>query len=217
VAEEVGGEYEVCDVGDRAAVDRVAGAVRARHPRIELLVNNAGIPGAGGFLDLEPERIEEVVRVNYLGSVWCLRAFLPALAAGAPSHVVNVISLTGLIPVPGSGPYSASKHAQAAFSRAGATELQPRGVAMHGVFPGLVHTEGFPQRGRYGALVDRLIVEPEDVARAILRAVDEGRREVYVPWWYRLPAGLRRLAPGTLVRAAAGARSRLTAGVTRGK
>ena len=51
-------------------------------PRIELLVNNAGIPGRGEFLDGDPERIESVMRINYLGGVWCLRAFLPGARGG---------------------------------------------------------------------------------------------------------------------------------------
>jgi NAD(P)-dependent dehydrogenase (short-subunit alcohol dehydrogenase family) len=55
----------------------MASAVRERHPEIALLVNNAGVAGRGNFLDLPPERIEELIRINYLGSVWCLRAFLP--------------------------------------------------------------------------------------------------------------------------------------------
>jgi short-subunit dehydrogenase len=211
LAEELDGEYEVCDVGDRAAVDAAARRVRDRHPRIGLLVNNAGIPGRRGFLDAEPERIEEVARVNYLGSVWCLRAFLPALEAGAPSHVVNVVSVAGVIAVPRSGPYSAAKHAQAAFSRAVEPDLQVRGVAVHAVFPGLVETEGFPQRGRYGSVVDRLVVDPEDVARAIVGAVEHDRREVFVPWWYRVPVGLRALAPGLVARVLARARSRAAA------
>src|SRR5439155_1135195 len=75
LADELGAERERCDVADRADVERVAAAVRERHPAVDLLVNNAGIPGRGGFLELEPERIEALVRVNYLGAVWCLRAF----------------------------------------------------------------------------------------------------------------------------------------------
>ena len=56
VAEELGAEWETCDVGDRAAVERLAASVRERHPSIGLLVNNAGIPGRGGFLRATPER-----------------------------------------------------------------------------------------------------------------------------------------------------------------
>jgi uncharacterized protein len=201
LAAELGAEYEVCDVGDREAVDRVGATVTARHPRIGLLVNNAGIPGRSGFLEAEPERIEAVVRVNYLGSVWTVRAFLPALEAGAPSHVVNVVSVAGLVAVPASGPYSAAKHAQATFSRAIRPQLRSRGVHVHAVYPGWVETEGFPQRGKLGnSLAERLVIEPEQVARSIVRAIEKGRSEVVVPRVYRLPALVHALAPGLLGR-----------------
>src|SRR5437763_14883921 len=146
LAEEIGGEYEVCDVGDREAVERTAAAVLERHPRIGLLVNNAGIPARTGFVDGDPERIELVTHVNYLGGVWCLRAFLPGLLAATPSDVVNVPAAAGTVTAGTYGPYAASKHPQLSFSRAAAAELNPRGVRVHLVMPGLVETEGFPQR-----------------------------------------------------------------------
>jgi NAD(P)-dependent dehydrogenase (short-subunit alcohol dehydrogenase family) len=69
VAAELGAEAEVCDVGDREAVEAVAARVGERHPAVNLLVSCAGLPGhGGGFLDLPPERIEELTRTNYLGS-----------------------------------------------------------------------------------------------------------------------------------------------------
>ena len=202
LAEELGGEFEVCDVGDREAVERVAAAVRERHPALGLLVNNAGIPGRVDFLAADPERIEAVMRVNYLGSVWCLRAFLPALEAGAPSDVVNVVSVAGTIAAGSSGPYTASKHAQLAFSRTVAGALRGRGVRVHTVLPGFVETEGFPQREHLPRAFHRLIAEPEDVAAAIVRTIERDRREAFVPRWYRLPALAGGLVPGLVARAA---------------
>jgi NAD(P)-dependent dehydrogenase (short-subunit alcohol dehydrogenase family) len=203
VAQEVGAEHEVCDVGDRAAVERVARAVRERHPAIRLLVNNAGIPGRGGFLDLEPERIEAVVRTNYLGSVWSLRAYLPALEAAAPADVVNVVSVAGTVAAGHAGPYTASKHAQLAFSRSAAVELAPRGIRVHTVNPGYIHTPGFPNRDRFGnAALRRLVADPDAVATTILRAVEGNRSEQFVPWWYRPAAVVQAAAPGLLSRAA---------------
>src|SRR5512132_4114931 len=67
VAEELDAEAEVCDVGDRAGVGALAERVLARHQRIKLLVNNAGVPGRADFIDGEPERIENVMRINYFG------------------------------------------------------------------------------------------------------------------------------------------------------
>jgi short-subunit dehydrogenase len=201
LAEELGAETEICDVGDRAAVDRAAGVVMARHPRISLLVNNAGIPGRTGFIDATPERIEEVTRVNYLGSVWCLRAFLPALEEARPSHVVNVVSVAGTVSGAGtSGLYSASKHAQLAFSRSVAGELEPRGVHVHTILPGFAETEGFPQRGVLPRSMERFVIEADDIAKAIVTAVEKNRREVFVPRYYRVATLAQALTPGIVAR-----------------
>jgi len=200
LAAEVGGEAEVCDVADREAVERVAAAVLERHPRIALLVNNAGIPGRTTFLDGDPDRIEQVMRVNYLGSVWCLRAFLPGLEVASPSDVVNVVSVAGTVAAPAGGPYAASKHAQLAFSRSVEPLLRGRGVRVHTVLPGPVETEGFPQRGRLGnRFLEPTIVEPEQVADRIVSMVARGRTESFIPRWYRAFGVAQALVPG-LVR-----------------
>src|SRR5437660_79925 len=176
-------EHEECDVADREMVNAVAARVLERHPRIDLLVCNAGIAARGDFLDTEPERIEAVMRTNYFGSVWCVLAFLPGLGEG--SAVVNIASVAGVFAV---GPYSASKHAQLAFSRSVAVELNPRGVHVLSVLPGYVETPGFPQRARLGFLGRRLVIDPSLVAKRTVDAVDAKRREIVVPRWYR-PAG----------------------------
>lgn len=203
LAEEVGGEYEVCDVGRREDVERVAAKVSDRHPQIQLLVNNAGIPGRAGFVAIDDERLEEVLRVNYLGGVWCLRAFLPALEAAGRADVVNIVSVAGAVAFGPAGPYSASKHAQLAFSRSTTVELRPRGIHVHTVNPGFVETEGFPQATVLrSALLRRLVVDPEHVARQVIRVIERDKRETFVPRWYRLAAIAQALAPGVLARLA---------------
>jgi len=203
LAEELGAEWELCDVGDREAVDRTAAAVVERHPRVALLVNNAGIPGRSTFLRATVEKIEEVTRTNYLGGVWCLRAFLPALEVAAPSDVVNVVSVAGTVAAGSGGPYTSSKHAQLAFSRSVAAELRPRGVRVHTILPGFVETEGFPQRSRFGPRLSTLVAEPELVAERMLAALDRDRREVFVPRWYRIAPLAQALAPRLVARLAA--------------
>jgi len=203
LAAELVAEHQVCDVGDREDVQRVATKIQERHPAIRLLVNNAGIPGRGGFLDLEPEQIEQLVKTNYLGSVWCLRAFLPALEAGAPSDVVNIASVAGTIAAGHAGPYSASKHAQLAFSRSVGVELAGSGVTVHSVNPGLIHTPGFPNRSRFAnRVLKRLVAEPELVAQRALAAIEKKRVEQFVPRWYRPAAIVQAAAPGLVARAA---------------
>jgi NAD(P)-dependent dehydrogenase (short-subunit alcohol dehydrogenase family) len=194
LAEETGGEFEVCDVSDRAAVDAVAARVLERHPQIHLLVNNAGIPGRVSFLHGDAQRIEDVMRTNYLGSVWCLRAFLPGLEAAAPADVVNIVSVAGSLAFPPSGPYSASKFAQLAFSRSIAAQLRSRRIRVHTVKPGFAETEGFPQ-GRLPAPLRRLVVGPERVAAHVLASIDRGRGETTVPWFYAPAGGIQALIP----------------------
>ena len=192
-------EHEEVDVADREAVEAAAARVLERHPRIDLLVNNAGIGARDTFLHADPGLIEQVMRVNYFGSVWATRAFLPGLGEGA--HVVNVVSVAGTVAM---GPYSASKHAQLAFSRALAAELAPRGVSVHTINPGFVETPGFPQRGaRLGPVGSRLVVDPPFVVQRLLDAVDKNKREVVVPRWYRLASWVQALAPGFVANARA--------------
>jgi NAD(P)-dependent dehydrogenase (short-subunit alcohol dehydrogenase family) len=203
-ARETGGEAEPCDVADRAEVEAAAERISRRHPAVRLLVNNAGIPGGGGFLDLPPERIEEVMRTNYLGSVWALRAFLPLLRRGAPASVVTVASVAGTVAAGASGPYAASKHAQLAFSRSVAAELRPLGIRVHSVNPGPVATAGFPQRRLLEhRWARRTVVAPERIADAIVRAVARDRPETFVPAAYRLAAAAEATAPATFGRLAA--------------
>jgi short-subunit dehydrogenase len=199
LAAELGGEFELADVADRASVERAAAAILERHPRLDLLVNNAGIPGRGDFLTLEPERIEAVIATNYLGGVWAVRALESGLQAG--SHVVNVVSVAGTVAFAPAGPYAASKHAQLAFSRSLGGALAPRGVQVHTVLPGFVETEGFPQqtvlRSRF---FRRAVIGPELVAERIVDAVEKGKRELFVPRWYRVFALAQAVAPGLVAR-----------------
>jgi short-subunit dehydrogenase len=210
LAEEVGGEYEICDVSDREGVEAVAARILERHPRVHLLVNNAGFTRRGDFLTGDPQGIEDVIRTNYLGSVWCLRAFMPGLEAATPSDVVNIVSVAGTVAVPQSGPYAASKFAQLAFSRATAAQLLPRGIRVHTVKPGYVETEGFPQAW-LPAPMRRLVIGPERVVGHVLASLERGRGETTVPRYYAVASVLQALFPNLVTRilARSGSRARI--------
>jgi uncharacterized protein len=205
VAGEIGGEWELCDVADRVQVNEVAGRILERHPAVGLLMNNAGMPARGSFLDIDPELIEQVIDVNYLGGVWCLRAFLPGLQSAARSgeaHVVNLVSVAGTVAFAPAGAYSAAKHAQLAFSRSTAALLRGTGIRVLTVMPGFVETEGFPQHSVLSSrFMRRFVIEPDDVATKIVDAVESGKREITVPWFpYRLTSIAQALVPGIFAR-----------------
>ena len=202
---EIGAEWETCDVRDRAQVDEVAARVVARHPAIALLVNNAGVPGRGTFVSTSPETVERVIETNYLGCVWCARAFMPGLRAAAPAggaHIVNVVSVAGTIAFAPAGPYAAAKHAQLAFSRSLAATLRSEGIQVHTLLPGFVETEGFtPRSNLRSGLMRRFVLDSDDVARAIVKMIEKGRREMTVPWFpYRPVSIFQALFPGVLAR-----------------
>jgi len=208
VALEIDGEWELCDVADREQVNEVAARILARHPAIELLVNNAGVSARGSFLDIDPERVERAISVNYLGGVWCLQAFEPGLRAAAAdggAHVVNLVSVSGTVAFAPAGAYAASKHAQLAFSRSTGALLRSSGIRVHTVLPGFAETEGFPQRSKLRSpFLRRFVIEPEDVAKAVVRAVEKNKGEVTVPWFPYRPASIAQaLVPGLVARIAA--------------
>ena len=205
LAEELDGEFEICDVSDRTAVEAMATRVLERHPSVTLLVNNAGIPARGTFLTVDDDLIERVMAVNYLGSVWCARALMPGLqeaGRNGGAHVVNLASVAGTVAFAPAGAYAASKHAQVAFSRSLGAALAGTGIRVHTVVPGFVETEGFPQKGVLASRVlSWFVIEPPRVAKAIADAVDKNRGEVVVPWFpYRLIGLAQAALPGVMAR-----------------
>ena len=205
LADEIGGEVELCDVADRDAVAALAARVLERHPAVHLLVNNAGIPARGNFLKIDLDRVRRVIEVNYLGGVWCTRALMPGLEAAAKeggAHVVNLVSIAGTAAFAPAGAYAASKHAQLAFSRSLAAALRGSGIRVHTVLPGFVETEGFPQKGVLSSpLLAMFVIQPPRVAKAVVDAVEKGKAEVTVPWFpYRLIAIAQAVMPRVVGR-----------------
>jgi short-subunit dehydrogenase len=185
-------EAVACDVTDVGSLQALHDGVVERHGRVDVLVNNAGIPGGGPFAQVSPDHVERLMATNYLAVVRATKIFLPGMLERAHGHVVNIASLAGRYALPGSAVYSSTKHAVVAFSEALHLELAGTGVVVTAVNPGLVRTEGFPQTGMPGPLV----MEPERIAQAVVAAVRTGRGpEVNVPWWLGPPQVVRVLAP----------------------
>ena len=167
-----------CDVTEPDDIAGLVDATIGAYGRCDVLVNNAGIPGGGAFRDVSPEQIERLVRVNLLGVLLVTKAFLPHLIERRTGHVVNVASVAGRVATPGAAVYGATKHGLVAFSEALSAELQPAGILVTAVNPGLTRTEGFPQTGRPRPLV----MTADRVARTIVDVVRRERApEVSVP------------------------------------
>lgn len=99
------------DVAERAAVAAFPAIVRAIHPGVDLLINNAGVALGGTFEQVSEEGFEWLFEINFWGVVRLTRAFLPELKASDDARIVNLSSLYGSIAPPGQTAYSASKFA----------------------------------------------------------------------------------------------------------
>lgn len=168
------------DVTDRTALAALPGAVVALWGRLDVLVNNAGVNHRGPARGRTADELAETVETNLVAPMLLTRAALPFLKAG--SAVVNVASLAGKIPVPDEAAYSASKAGLRAFSRALHAELSREGIRVSAVNPGPVDTGFF---GDVAAVPDLVFSQPmsgaEDVAAAVVRAVETDALEVDVP------------------------------------
>ncbi len=190
-----------CDVSDREQVEDLRRTVHEAFGRCDVLVNNAGVPGGGPFTNLTVEQIERVVRINYLGVLYCTKAFLPGMLEARRGHIVNVASLAGRYAVPGSSVYSSTKHAVVAFSEALYYEVASQGVLVTTVNPSFVRTEGF-SAGDMEKLPQAIVLDADQVAEVIVDVVrKEKAPEVSVPRWMASMQSVRVLAP-PLYRAA---------------
>jgi NAD(P)-dependent dehydrogenase (short-subunit alcohol dehydrogenase family) len=128
------------DVANREAVAAFPQTVKAAHPGVDVLVNNAGVALGGYFQDVSEDNFEWLFNINFWGVVRMTRAFMPLLQASDDARLVNISSLYGLIAPPGQTAYSASKFAVRGFSEALRRELRGSKVGITVVHPGGVAT-----------------------------------------------------------------------------
>jgi NAD(P)-dependent dehydrogenase (short-subunit alcohol dehydrogenase family) len=194
--------YVGCDITDEAGVRAAFAEIVGRTGRIDVLVNNAGISAIGRFEDHDVATHRRVMEVNYLGSVACTQAALPALRRTG-GRVVVVGSVTGFAPVLGRPPYVAAKHAVTGLFTALRPELARSGVAVTLVHPTFVAGGMGEAAARKEGIQRRTTGEEitaDDVARAVVAGVANDEDQVLVGRTARLSWHLNRLAPGIYVR-----------------
>jgi short-subunit dehydrogenase len=145
--EAAGGSAEprVLDVSDRDACQALVSSIEEEHGRLDIIVNNAGIPLRRHGTELTVEEVERVMTVNYLGSVWVALAALPGMLERGTGSIVNVTSLAGHVPNPNEAAYAASKAALSQWTQTMAIDLADTGVHIAEVAPGPIATEIWDQ------------------------------------------------------------------------
>src|SRR5215207_1435956 len=138
-----------CDVSRSADVQAMIDTVIEAHGRIDVLVNNAGIPGTLAPIDqLDDDMWDRVIAVNLRGVFLCTKYAVPGLVAAPRGAVVNIASTFGMVGAPNTPAYAASKGGIIALTKQLAVDLGPRGIRINAVSPGYVDNDMDQRRTR---------------------------------------------------------------------
>jgi short-subunit dehydrogenase len=173
------------DVGDREQIEAALSRFIEEVGGLDVLVANAGVAHYGPFLELPAEEAERMTRVNWLGTVYTVRAALPHMLERAGGRIVIVSSAAGHRAFPSAAVYGATKFAQRGFLEALRHELSETGVGVTGVYPGEVQTHLHDDDRAHERMPEwyrpRAAIPPERVANAIVQAVERSKPAVFVP------------------------------------
>ncbi len=172
---------------------------------IDMLVNNAGVSMHANFEDIESTDVyESLMRINLMGSIWPTHAALSHLKR-SQGQVIAVASLAGLVGVPARTTYCATKFAQTGFFEALRVEIEPQGVNVCVVYPGVVATEirrnGWNAKGEtagVSGLAEEGAMSVEACASLIVNAMAQRKREVVMSAKGKLGRWLKLIAPSVV-------------------
>ncbi|MEQ9497666.1 MAG: SDR family NAD(P)-dependent oxidoreductase [Deltaproteobacteria bacterium] len=194
------------DCSKHEAIMALADAVYAESGRVDILHNNAGIGHAALAHETRIEDWERVIGINLWGTIYGIHTFVPRMIAqGSGGHIVNTSSGLGLIAVPGMAPYCATKFAVVGISESIRAELEPHGIGVTVVCPGLIQTDivraspvtgaAEAQREKTMELYAKHGATAESVADDIVTGIQKNKAVVTSPASHVMPVwALKRLS-----------------------
>jgi uncharacterized protein len=185
-----------CDVGDAEQVRGMTGKVLADYGKIDILINNAGVGMRKPFVDTPLESIEEIMRTNFLGAVYCTHEALPSMITQGSGHIVNISSVAGKIGTLNLAAYCGSKFAMNGWSESLYHELKPLGIKVSIICPGPVETD-FNRNFRDSEPKSpaKWMMSAAEVCSEVIRAIEKDRFEVIMPRWLALMCAVKRHLP----------------------
>ena len=194
VAKDIGGDAigVAVDVSDRDAFVAFLDAAEQAHGPLALVVNNAGIDWIGAFHEEPDEVSRRELEVNLYGAIVGSKLALQRMLPRRSGHLVNVASGVGRVPLPGSATYSATKHGVVGLTESLRLEYRDSGIGFSVIQPAQVETAMLDGQARPRALPQ---ISADDVAEALVRAVERGRFEVWVPANQAVTAKLSAILP----------------------
>ena len=198
------------DVGEPAQIAEFAAAASAAHPKLNIVINNAGVALLGQFGEIEQAQMDWLFNINFWGTVHGTRAFLPILVRQPEAHIVNLSSIFGIIAPPGQTAYCAAKFAVRGFSESLRHELAMANspVRLSVVHPGGVATNivrnsrsgtGVTDNARRADSIERFeamaITQPAAAAQRIITGVEKNEPRILIGGDARFMDLLQRLLP----------------------
>jgi short-subunit dehydrogenase len=200
------------DVSDPRQIEEFARAAIARHPSLNIVINNAGVALMGQFHEIDQVQLECLMNINFWGVVHGTRAFLPHLQTRPEAHIVNISSIFGIVAPAGQTAYSAAKFAVRGFSESLRHELRmnkspvhlsvvhPGGVATNIVNSSRVGVRMVDNQRRADA-VDRFNQvpkkTPQEAAQIIIRGIETNAPRILIGRDAKMLDLLQRFRPGT--------------------
>lgn len=179
----------VIDITQKESIDELVEKAVATFGQVDGIVNNAGVMQPFEKLnDMNFETIKRVFDINFFGTLYLIKAFLPYLFTRPEAHIVNVSSMGGFLPVPGQSIYGASKAAVKIMSESLTSELANTNVRVTTVFPGAIFTDikinsGLKEVGVTASnctTVPKGMTTPAAAVEAIIKGVEQRNPRVYI-------------------------------------
>lgn len=165
------------DVADPDSWHQTIREIEFAHGRLDGLVNNAGIGGAGGLAETSPEAWRRVLSVNLDGVFYGMRAALPLLRVPETASIVNISSIAGLVGFKGSAAYAASKWGVHGLTKTAALELGGEGIRVNSIHPGSIATPLTAGLDRgIGQIPAGRVGRPEDIAALVVHLISDESR-----------------------------------------
>lgn len=182
------GTVKLADVSDVTQVRRMFGEVGETLGKVDVLVNNAGVPGSFSLIaDMPDETWHRTISVHLNGTFYCIREAARSMILSGSGRIINMASIAGLAGTPGSGEYGAAKAGIINLTRTAAKELGPHGITVNAIAPGMVATptnlkieeKGSPfiQTAIEGTPTGRMTT-PEEIAEMILFLCSPGASNI---------------------------------------
>ncbi|GAE31543.1 SDR family NAD(P)-dependent oxidoreductase [Halalkalibacter hemicellulosilyticus] len=193
----------IVNLTDREAVEKLPEQVISCHGTVDGIVNNAGIIHSFvNINDLDYDKIKLVMDINFYGTLYMVKSFIPYLLDRPVGHVTNVSSMGGFLPVPGQSIYGASKAAVKLMTEGLYAELKDTSVNVTVVFPGGVRTdimknskvEGVPSTNDTDKAHDHLLT-PKEAAEIIINGMEKDQYRVLAGKDAKMMDKLYRLSP----------------------